>query len=163
MDFVPYFRSERDGEKRSEDYKVFAVDGVAVREALACVLNSSLFYSWFVTYTDVYHCGRESVLDFPVDVAALAHRFSVELGRINERLMSDLRSHRVRRSISYQATGVVQYDEFYPRKSKNIVDEIDVVLAEFFGLTTEELDFVLNFDIKFRLGRDADSVAEADN
>ena len=163
MDFVPYFSSERDGEKRSEDYKVFAVDGVAARASLACILNSSLFYSWFVTYTDVYHCGRESVLDFPVDVAALAHRFGVELGRINEMLMSDLRVHCVRRSISYQATGLVQYDEFYPRRSKNVVDEIDVVLAEYFGLTAEELDFVLNFDIKFRLGRGADSVAEAED
>ena len=34
-------------------------------------------------------------------------------------------------------------------------DEIDTVLAGHYGFTAEELDFILNYDIKYRLGRDA--------
>jgi hypothetical protein len=33
------------------------------------------------------------------------------------------------------------------------LDEIDTVLAKHYGFTAEELDFVLNYDIKYRLGR----------
>lgn len=34
-----------------------------------------------------------------------------------------------------------------------ILDEIDTVLAWRYGFTPEELDFIINFDIKYRLGR----------
>jgi hypothetical protein len=32
---------------------------------------------------------------------------------------------------------------------------VDCVLASHYGLTAEELDFVVNYDIKYRLGRAA--------
>ena len=38
---------------------------------------------------------------------------------------------------------------------KPILDEIDTVLAEHYGFTAEELDFILNYDLKYRLGRGA--------
>ena len=50
-------------------------------------------------------------------------------------------------------TGDILYQEFYPRLSKPILDEIDKVLAGHYGFTAEELDFILNYDIKYRLGR----------
>ena len=34
-----------------------------------------------------------------------------------------------------------------------ILDEIDTVLPGHYGFTVEELDFILNCDIKYRLGR----------
>ncbi len=46
----------------------------------------------------------------------------------------------------------VQYQEFYPGKSKPFINEIDRVLARHYGFTDEELDYILNYDIKYRLG-----------
>jgi len=34
--------------------------------------------------------------------------------------------------------------------------EIDHVLAEHYGFTDEELDFIINYDIKYRMGRDSE-------
>jgi hypothetical protein len=48
----------------------------------------------------------------------------------------------------------VKYDEYVPKLSKNIIDEIDRVLAEHYGFTEEELDFIINYDIKYRMGKD---------
>jgi hypothetical protein len=39
-----------------------------------------------------------------------------------------------------------------PKYSKPIIDEIDRVLAQHYGFTDEELDFILNYDIKYRMG-----------
>jgi len=66
----------------------------------------------------------------------------------------DLFQHSVRRRIKYKTTGWIEYDEFYPRESKPILDEIDRVLARHYKFTPEELDFIKNYDIKYRLGRE---------
>ena len=41
-----------------------------------------------------------------------------------------------------------------PRKIRRspIIDEIDELLARHYGFTEEELDFIINYDIKYRMG-----------
>ena len=70
-------------------------------------------------------------------------------------LMKDVRSHSRRRVYQYEKSGRVEYDEFYPKFSKTIIDSIDSILAKHYGFTESELDFILNYDIKYRMGRDA--------
>jgi len=53
-------------------------------------------------------------------------------------------------------SGLIYYEEFYPVKSKPIIDEIDKVLAEHYGFTDEELDFIINYDIKYRMGKEVE-------
>ena len=38
--------------------------------------------------------------------------------------------------------------------------KIDRVLAARYGFTDEELDFIINYDIKYRMGRDAEAEDE---
>jgi len=35
---------------------------------------------------------------------------------------------------------------------KPIINQIDMLLAEHYGFTEEELDFIINYDIKYRMG-----------
>jgi hypothetical protein len=39
--------------------------------------------------------------------------------------------------------------------SKPIIDEIDRALARHYGLSDEELDFIINYDVKYRMGASA--------
>lgn len=41
---------------------------------------------------------------------------------------------------------------YQKKRSKPIIDEIDKVLAKHYGFTDEELDFIINYDIKYRMG-----------
>ena len=36
--------------------------------------------------------------------------------------------------------------------SKPIIDEIDELPAKHYGFTEEELDFIINYDVKYRMG-----------
>ena len=55
---------------------------------------------------------------------------------------------------TYKNKGNVIFAQFYPSKSKPIIDEIDKVLAVHYGFTDEELDFIINYDIKYRMGKE---------
>jgi hypothetical protein len=41
------------------------------------------------------------------------------------------------------------------KQSKPIIDEIDRALARHYGLSDEELDFIINYDVKYRMGASA--------
>ena len=160
FDFVPYFKNDRDGKKKSEDYKVFAFADKDTSLVASAVLNSNLFYLYYLAYSDAYHCGRELILNFPCDLDRLKREYGESAISSTRALMSDLKANARRRRIEYHGTGWIEYDEFYPKKSKPFVDEIDRVLCPLFALSAEELDYVLNFDVKFRLGQDNDEGEE---
>ena len=48
------------------------------------------------------------------------------------------------RELTIQAT--------FPRQSKQILDKLDNVLRKHYGFADEELDFIINYDIKYRMG-----------
>ena len=71
--------------------------------------------------------------------------------------MSDLTRNAIEKTIKTKDCDEISYAEFYASKSKPIIDEIDRILAHNYGFNDEELDFIINYDIKYRMGRDAES------
>ena len=57
----------------------------------------------------------------------------------------------------YENIGDVECPNVSMRLSKPIIDEIDKVLAAHYGFTDEELDFIINYDIKYRMGDELNS------
>ena len=79
--------------------------------------------------------------------------------RLLAKLVRHLQDKSEERTITTKS-GQIRYQEFYPAEAKPILDEIDTVLAGHYGFTAEELDFILNYDIKYRLGRDTEEDEE---
>jgi hypothetical protein len=154
MTFAPYFRNERDGEKRSMQLKTLPVRDAADAMVVVALLNSSLFYWWWLLLSDCRHLNRREIDRFPAGLAEMGRPYKRVLGLACSRLMDDYRRHAVLRVCRYRTTGQVVYDEFYPGQSKSILDGIDWVLAAYYGFSDEERDFLLNYDIKYRLGSD---------
>ena len=48
----------------------------------------------------------------------------------------------------------IEIEEYRVACSKPIIDEIDGVLARYYDFTEEELNFILYYDRKYRIGRD---------
>jgi hypothetical protein len=51
----------------------------------------------------------------------------------------------------FRANGEIY--EYKVSKSKLIIDQIDTLLAQHYGFTEEELDFIINYDIKYRMSK----------
>ena len=157
---TPYFKNERDGEKRSDDYKLISFSDKTSGLTVRAFLMSSCYYLFFVSLSDAYHCSRDLVLSFPISDEPIGNKMLSTLHRKGEALETDLYKNSVRRQIVYKTTGLIEYDEFYPRKSKALADEIDTILASHYGFTPEELDFIINYDIKYRMGLGGGSAEE---
>ena len=136
---APYFRSDRDGVKAPNGLNTLEPTPEAFRN-IQSILSSTSFFVWWLALSDCYHLNRPEVLTFPMcqDEALQA---------LSQELEQDMQAKSKRRVYHYKATGKVEYDEFYLKQSKPIIDEIDRVLAEHYGLTDEELDFIINYDI----------------
>ena len=152
MDFVPYFWNERDGEQISTQVKSLALATKEDAAAVLAALNSSLFYWWFLILSDCRHLNLREVESFPLGLDRMERDTKERLKECACRLMESFRLHKKLKRTAYKTTGQVVYDEFEQKPSKLIVDEIDRVLAGHYGFTDEELDFIVNYDIKYRMG-----------
>ncbi len=150
--FIPYFWNEVDGEKLSVSLKSYRFCSAKISEIGCCVLNSSIFYLWFIVLSDCRHLNVREIDNFPIGFEQISEQISAELCRLDKQLMIDYEKYKNRKESSYKSTGRVVYDEYFPKKSKPIIDEIDKILAEHYGFTEEELDFIINYDIKYRMG-----------
>jgi len=153
MTFAPYFWNERGGEQLSTQVKLLTFLNEIDANVVTSVINSSLFYWWFIALSDCRHLNLREIERFPLGLDTMDEDCKRTLATISQGLMNDYREHMVRKEAQYKATGKVIYDEFYPKHSKPIIDEIDRVLARHYGFTDEELDFIINYDIKYRMGR----------
>ncbi len=151
LDAAPLFVDPSGRPGKSEDYKEFRLRARS-RAAICALLNSSLFYWFWRCHSDGFHCGYADVYRMP-----LGPEFSTgaleALTQLQSRLNSDLQTRALTKQIS-TVKGRITYEEFYPKYSKPLIDEIDRVLARHYGFSEEELDFIINYDIKYRMGRD---------
>jgi hypothetical protein len=112
---TPYFWNERDGQKKSEDYKeLFFKSQKMVELARSVILSSTYYCFFFLGLSDSYHCGRDLILDFPADFSNMKSSVADQLCELGKMHEEELFKHSVRRRIKYRATGWIEYDEFSP-------------------------------------------------
>jgi hypothetical protein len=160
LDFEPRVLDGNGKRRPPSEFKELKFDSDDHAKLALCCLNSNLFY-WFVTvFSDCRHVNKREVDAFPINLLTLSDSpLKKQLVRLATALMEDLKKHSENRTMRFKHdTLTVQC--IFPKSSKPIIDEIDTVLAEHYGFTPEELDFILNYDIKYRLGRDTETEEE---
>jgi hypothetical protein len=156
MNFAPYFWNERNGEHISTQVKILSLPSKNDAAIIVAALNSSVFYWWFLILSDCRHLNMREIENFPLGLERFSEAAKMQLIVLTNDLMRDMKQHKQRKHCQYKTTGKVVYDEFYPKNSKSIIDKIDTVLAQHYGFTDEELDYIINYDIKYRMGNNDD-------
>ncbi|OPY66763.1 MAG: Eco57I restriction-modification methylase [Syntrophorhabdus sp. PtaU1.Bin050] len=139
------------GVSSRENYLYFGSE--PLRDAAISALSSSLFYWYFVLTTNCRDLNPVDLREFPISLDSISGDDLSVLGELSQRLMSDYEEKSESKEKKSKLTGHIVYQEFYPRLSKPLIDEIDHVLARHYNFTDEELDFIINYDIKYRMGR----------
>lgn len=116
---------------------------------LVSLLNSNLLWWYYVNYFDLYNFKDYMIFNFHYN-SGKDNDVLCNLGNV---LMTSYEENKIVNTQfikSKQKESV--FESFNPQLSKPIIDEIDKVLAKHYGFTDEELDFIINYDIKYRMG-----------
>ena len=153
LDFVPEVRDNSGESKAPSELKILNFKDEEIRTlGLAC-LSTSLFYWYNTINSDCQNLNKREIVSFPVpsDIPLATQQVLHELLAT---LMQSYNDNSILRTVRYKRKGNVTVQYFNFRPSKPIIDKIDRVLAEHYGFTEEELDFIINYDIKYRMGRE---------
>jgi hypothetical protein len=75
-----------------------------------------------------------------------------EVARLASELMKSFQKTSQVLTMRYKKHGTLHIQCIYPKLSKVIIDQIDTAYGHAIGLNDEQLDFIINYDIKYRMG-----------
>lgn len=127
---------------------------------IIAALSSDLWWWYFTITSDCRHLGNRDIATFPFDPREMGSREQKTLAGLGKDYVEDLKRNAVDAVRVYKGKKSVDCLSFRVNQSKPILDEIDRLLARYYGFTAGELDFILNYDIKYRLGRGAEDEDE---
>ena len=147
-DFSPAFKVNSQ-QGRSSTEASFGLETAEIVKPIVAILSSNLFWWWYTIATNCRDLTPYDLQNFPIPQSALE---DAELARLGEEYLADLRRNSEMMVRKQKSTGRTETQTFKIQKSKPIIDKIDRVLAQHYGFTDEELDFIINYDIKYRMG-----------
>lgn len=124
--------------------------------AIIAALSSDLWWWYFTITSDCRHLGNRDIETFPFDPREMSPHQQKALSDLGRQYVKDIKQNAVDAVRVYKGKKSVDCLSFRVNQSKPILDEIDRVLARHYGFTPEELDFIINYDIKYRLGRETE-------
>ena len=107
-----------------------------------CVLNSSLFWFFWITISDCWHITAKDLTSFSIPNIQCSNQYQ----RLAKKLECKLENTK-----KYIGSKQTAY-EYKHRLCKDVIDEIDNELSTLYGLSAEELEYVKSFALKYRTG-----------
>ena len=148
-DFAPMFYIN--GVPGSSSREVsFALASEKHLKAAIAILSSDMYWWWYTVTSNLRHLNPSDWKNFPVPESAMD---DLKIQKLGAEYIADLQRNSVMLVRNQKSTGRTETQSFKIQKSKPIIDEIDKALAPHYGFTDEELDFIINYDIKYRMGR----------
>ncbi len=151
----PVFRE--DGlDKRTGEMKEIMFSDQKTRDIVVALLSSNLYNLYYTVWSSC-QVVNSSDFCFPADIPLIVKEGGNGLAKLSQNLVKDYQANSIIQERHYSSRGrnfVMHKQYFFLKKSKYIIDEIDCILAKHYAFTDEELDFIINYDIKYRMGQE---------
>lgn len=148
-DFIPHMMDLKTRQnRRPSELKELRFQSKDTCLAAIAVLNSSTFFWFWNVLSDCRNLNRRDILAFPLNVASLPSDLKEPLSELGRGYLDALKAT----STTMLKSGL-SVETFEYKACKPILDEIDRLLSNQFDFTAEELDFILNYDFKYRMTR----------
>lgn len=151
LDFVPEFINEGIARKSSK-YKKITFKNEVNKYLPLSLINSSLFYWFWIITSDCRDLMLDTILNFRVDFNEFSDDITEKFVDLSKLLMCSYIKNSYLKTCKMATIGKVSYREFHPKYSKQIIDSIDDLLGQIYDFTEDEVEFIKNYDIRFRMG-----------
>jgi hypothetical protein len=121
-----------------------------IANIIGAILSSNLFWWYQQVYSNNLDLKSYEIESFPIPVENLKPEIVKQIEKCYARYLRDIQKN----IVGHQTTEYVNvdsYKEYKIRYSKYLIDVIDDLVAPLYGLTDKELDFIKNYEIKFRV------------
>jgi hypothetical protein len=118
------------------------------------ILNSNLYWFFYVAFSSFHHVNPPDILEFPVDFEEMDVAIRRQLIISSKKLIEDMKRKSEIRQRNHKGGNISKMQTFFPSLSKPLNDEIDLILKEYYGFDSHEADFIINYDIKYRMAED---------
>jgi hypothetical protein len=122
------------------------------------LISSSTFWWYYSSHFDMFNFKDYMIFGF---------RFSDPtkeilnlLDDLGKKYCISLEANSEIKTINSKTKGSVIQKQYLVNKSKDIIDEIDKTLAKHYDFSGDELEFIINYDIKNRMGKELDNEEE---
>ena len=119
----------------------------------SAVLNSNLFWWYYSINFDQFNFKDYMIFGFRFTYPTNKY-VETKLVELSNRLEKELLCNATTYIIQSKTRGSNETITYNKYLSKLTMDTIDTVLADHYGFTPEELDFIINYDIKYRMGKE---------
>lgn len=126
------------------------------RYVFISLLSSSLFYINYIVWSSCQVINSRD-FQFSFDFSELDEGSKENLYNLGKILQEDLQNNSEIIIRNYSKKGrnyQMEKQYFYLKESKRIINKIDEELAKHYRFTENELDLVINYDIKYRMGQE---------
>ncbi|MGE5341381.1 MAG: Eco57I restriction-modification methylase domain-containing protein [Candidatus Omnitrophota bacterium] len=150
-----YWKVFVDFETKSSEEKIIKLFPEIDKYSIIAALSSNLWWWYYTITSDCRHLGNRDIRTFTFDPREMDIEKQNLLSELGKEYVLDLKCNAEKTVRIYKAKKHVECLSFSVNKSKHIIDKIDKLLSLYFGFTAEELDFIINYDIKYRMGTDS--------
>ena len=121
-----------------------------IANAVGCILSSNLSFWFYQIFSDNLNWKTYEIENFTIPQLSTTN---IEyLDELYSRYLSDIEDKANIRTTSGESTyNVDSFKEYKIVRSKAIIDEIDDYIGPLYRLTQEEIDFIKNYELEFRM------------
>ncbi|MFZ6018451.1 MAG: Eco57I restriction-modification methylase domain-containing protein, partial [Chloroflexota bacterium] len=149
-DFLPYFKREKDASPTmSTKLKTLHFKNEIDKNIFLLLVNSSLFYYWWIAQGDEFDVLISEISEFGVHGYETFRQNQRTVATLVKELMDDYQRNSIIKSTALGGARVF-YQEFYPRKSRQIINRMDDFIAPIYGLSEEQNRFLKEYDLIWR-------------
>ena len=117
---------------------------------VGAILSTNLFFWYYQIYSDNFHIKKYELDNFTLPVSGLTDDTINEIDKIYSGYLIDIEKNANIR-ITKKYANINSFKEYKIGKSKEFIDKIDDIVCPLYGFSVEEVDFIKNYEVDFRL------------
>ncbi|MBU1153947.1 N-6 DNA methylase [bacterium] len=129
----------------------------SISNSIGAILSSNLFFWYYQIFSNNHDLKSYEIESFKIPYSKIISDKEIieKIEKLYDEYLEDIEANaNVRQTTRY--ANIDSFKEYKIGKSKKLIDRIDDIIGPLYGLTKEEIEFIKNYEIEFRLGKDID-------